>query len=64
VEWDFTIFIDNADVEWKELEGQRGRKIYFLSHSYMFKAFALHFPWVGIPLAACASPKLEGFPAR
>jgi hypothetical protein len=29
------------------LWGQRGRKIHFLSHSYTFRAFALHFPWGG-----------------
>jgi hypothetical protein len=36
--------------------GGRGeRKIHFLSHSSVFKAFALHFPWVGIPVAVTCS---------
>lgn len=44
--------------------GTERKKIYFLSHSYMFKAFALHFPWVGIPLPVSSTPKLENFAAR
>jgi hypothetical protein len=42
--------------------GDRGeRKIHFLSHSSVFKAFALHFPWAGTPLAVSCSSWRSSF---